>query len=367
MNGFYSSNWVTIMNLKKIDFGKTRDGEKASRFILSNSKGLEVDVSDFGALLLAIRVPDKEEQHRDVLLGYDTLEEYYDNGCGFGAYVGRSANRIGNARVVLDGVTYELEANSHGNNLHSGSDRSHYKFYHAIPGITENGSYVELSRVSPHMEQGFPGNLKQKIKYMLTEENELIIDYEMVSDKTTVMNPTNHSYFNLNGHHSGDVLSHELEVYSDAFLLTDDHLLPTGEIASVDNTPMDFRKKKQVGQDIDADYEPLKLAGGYDHNYILPNDGMVKLVSKVSSPESGIAMETYTDLCGMQVYTANFLNGRNGKDGAVYGKRAGICFETQFYPNACNEKSFPSSILPAGKVFTSRTIYKFSTEKETNR
>lgn len=347
--------------MKKTSFGITKDSEKASKYLLNNVSGMEVELSDFGAQFLAIRVPDRFGVKRDVLLGYDTLEEYYDNSCGFGAYIGRNGNRIADACVTLEGVEYQLEANNHGNNLHSGNDRSHYKFYEAVTGENKEGSYVELQRVSPHLEQGFPGNLNQKIRYTLTDENELILDYEMVSDMTTVVNPTNHSYFNLSGHDSGDVLSHELEVFSDSFLLTDEHLLPTGEIASVENTPMDFRIRKTVGQDIDEKYPPLQLAGGYDHNYNLKNDGKLELAARLYSPESGIYMETYTDLCGMQVYTGNFLNNRPGKAGAVYQRRAGICFETQFYPNSCKEPNFPSCVLKAGEVFRSRTIYRFGT------
>ncbi len=351
------------MNIEKKDFGITRNGEQASRYILTNSNGMQIEVSDFGALLLAVNVADKDGNVKDVALGYDTLEEYYDNSCGFGAYVGRNANRIKDAKVTIEGVEYQLEANNHENNLHSGNNRSHYQFYDAEAGTTEEGAFVELSRVSPHLEQGYPGNLQQKIRYTLTEQNELLIDYDMISDMTTVMNPTNHSYFNLNGHDSGDILGHVLEVYSDAFLWSDKHLVPTGEIASVEGTPMDFRTAKKVGQDIAADFEPLRLAGGYDHNYILANDRVLKPVAKAVSPESGIAMETYTDLCGLQVYTGNFLDDRKGKQGAVYQKNAGICFESQFYPNSCKEEKFPSCILEAGKRFTSRTVYKFYVEK----
>lgn len=347
--------------MKITKFGVTREGKEASRYLLENASGMEVELSDFGAQFLAIRISDKQGKKRDVLLGYDTLEEYYDNSCGFGAYIGRNGNRIANACVTLDGVEYALEANSKGNNLHSGNDRSHYKFYKADVGENKTESYVELHRISPHMEQGFPGNLEQRIRYTLTEQNELILDYEMQSDMITVVNPTNHSYFNLSGHDSGDVLSHELEVFADSFLLTDENLLPTGEIASVADTPMDFRTKKTVGRDIDKNYLPLQLAGGYDHNYNLKNDGNLKLAARLYSPESGIYMETYTDLCGMQVYSGNFLNNRPGKGGAIYGRRAGICFETQFYPNSCKEPKFPSCVLEAGKVFRSRTIYRFGT------
>ena len=350
--------------MEKLIFGQTRNGEQASKFILTNKQGMEIELSDFGALILAIRVADKNGEKVDVQLGYDTLEEDYDNDCGFGAYIGRNGNRIQGAEVTLDGVTYQLENNDNGNNLHSGFNRSHTQFYKATTGESAEGSFVELERTSPHMEQKFPGNLQQKIRYTLTEQNEIVIDYEMVSDMTTVVNPTNHSYFNLSGHNSGDVLSHEMEVYADGFLPTDEELIPTGEVASVEGTPMDFRKAKTIGQDIDAvEFLPIKLGGGYDHNYCFANDGKLKKVAKLYSPVTGIFMEVFSDLCGMQVYSGNFLDGTKGKNGAVYEKRAGICFETQFYPNACKEPKFPSSVLKAGQVFKSRTIYQFGVQK----
>lgn len=348
--------------MRKEAFGTTKNMENASKYTLRNQTGMEVELSDFGALVLAIRVPDKDGEMRDVILGYDTLEEYYDNDCGFGAYIGRNGNRIQGACVTLDGVEYKLDKNNGENNLHSGCNRSHYQFYQAITGESEEGSYVQLERVSPHLEQGLPGNLQQKIRYTLTEQNQLLIDYEMESDMTTVVNPTNHSYFNLAGHGSGDVLSHEMEIYSEGFLPTDEGLIPTGEVASVEGTPMDFRKKKTVGEDINADFEALNIAGGYDHNYVFENDGKQKLVAKLYSPESGIFMKTFTDLCGMQVYSGNFLDGVKGKEGTVYTKNTGICFETQFYPNACKEPKFPSSVLETGKVFRSRTVYEFGVE-----
>lgn len=349
------------VTIEKKPWGTTRDGHAASRYLLKNGRGMEVELSDFGAQLTAVRVPDRRGSSTDVLLGYDTLEEYYDNSCGFGAYVGRNANRIGGACVTIEGREYRLEANSHGNNLHSGSIRSHYQFYVAQCGQDADSAWVELSRVSPHLEQGFPGNLEQHIRYTLTEAGELVIDYHMVSDRATVINPTNHSYFNLSGHDSGTVLSHELTVFSDAFLLTDENLLPTGEIAKVEGTPLDFRKPRSVGSRIEEDYAPLRLAGGYDHNYILENDGKLKKAAAIVSPESGIAMTVFTDLCGMQVYSGNFLNHRKGKNGAVYEKQDGICFETQFYPNSCKQPGFPSCIFAAGEPFDSRTVYAFST------
>ncbi|MBQ8815741.1 MAG: galactose mutarotase [Lachnospiraceae bacterium] len=349
--------------MKRVDFGTTKTGEKCSKYIFANAAGLEVEFSDFGALILALRVPDRNGDSKDVILGYDTMAEYYDNDCGFGAYIGRNGNRIGGACVTLDGVEYSLETNDNGNNLHSGSNRSHYQFYQAKTGENEEGSFVEFERVSPHLEQGFPGNLKQKLRYTLTDRSELILDYEMESDMTTVVNPTNHAYFNLAGHDSGDILSHEMEIYADSFLPTDEELIPTGEIASVEGTPMDFRKAKAVGLDIDSAYLPLEIAGGYDHNYVFANDGRLKPAAKLYSAQSGIFMKVFTDLCGMQVYSGNFLDGAKGKNGAVYEKRNGICFETQFYPNACKQPGFPSSVLAAGKVFRSRTVYQFGIEK----
>ena len=345
--------------MKKICFGITKDGQQASKYVLQNAKGMEVEVSDFGALVLAIRIPDNKGNVRDVVLGFDTMEEYYDISTGFGAYIGRNANRIEGANLVIDNIEYQLDVNNGKNNLHSGLDRSHCKLYQAVYGENEVESYVELSRTSPHMEQGFPGDLEQKICYTLTDKNEFIIDYEMTSNRTTVVNPTNHSYFNLNGHNRGNILAHELEIYSKEFLLTDEQLIPTGEIASVLGTPMDFTSKKEIGRDIEAAYEPLVVAGGYDHNYIFENDGKIKHFATFSSRESGIEMKVFSDMCGMQIYTGNFLDGEKGKEGAIYERHAGICFETQFYPNACKQPKFPTSILPAGKMFRSRTIYKF--------
>ena len=348
--------------IKKTSFGITKDGKYATRYILKNNAGMEVETADFGVLVLAIRIPDKNGEIKDVVLGFDTLEEYYDTATGFGAYIGRNGNRIEGACVEIDGVEYKLDANDNGNNLHSGNERSHTKFYQTIDGKNEEGTFVVFSRLSPHMEQGFPGNLEQKIRYTLTDKNEFIIDYEMVSDQTTVVNPTNHSYFNLSGHDSGTILEQEMEIYANKFLVTDEKLIPTGEIADVSGTPMDFSQKKMIGKDIHADYKPLNIAGGYDHNYVFANDGLLKKVAKLYSPESGIGMEVYSDLCGLQVYSGNFLKGETGKGGVSYQKNAGICFETQFYPNSCKEPRFPSSILQAGKVFRSRTIYKFAVE-----
>ena len=346
--------------MRQEEFGVTPTGEKVKKFTLTNDAGMEVDLTDFGACILAVRVPGSHGNLIDVVLGYDTLEEYFQNAPGFGAYVGRNCNRIQDAWVKIAGVTYLLEANNHGHNLHSGSDRSHYKVYSTVSGKNDEGEYVELRRLSPHLEQGYPGNLKQLIRYTLSENNELIIDYEMESDKDTVINPTNHSYFNLQGHNSGSVRSHILEIYTNKFLPTDPELIPTGEVATVDGTPMDFTRPKSVGKDIEAEYTPIQIGSGYDHNYVFPNDGLLRPVARLHCLESGIVMDVSSDCCGLQVYSGNFLDGVKGKDNAVYEKYAGICFETQNYPNACKTPGFPTSIVAANKKFQSRSIYKFT-------
>lgn len=345
------------------DFGMTKENVKAKRYKLENDNGMSVEVSDFGALVLSICVPDKFGNKRDVALGFEKLDDYYNTETAFGAYVGRNANRIANAKVVIDGVEYLLDNNDNGNNLHSGNNRSHIQSYDAILVNRKESCTVKLFRESPSMEQGFPGNLLQKIQYTLTNDNQFIIDYEITSDETTVINPTNHTYFNLNGHNSGDVLRHKLQVYSDKVLEINSSMIPTGKYVDVENTPMDFRKKKEIGRDIENGYYLLKLAGGYDHNYVFPNDGKLKKLARAYSYESGIAMGIYSDLCGLQLYTGNFLDNQKGKEDAIYKKRNGVCFETQYFPNACNEPKFPSSIFKKNKQYKSRTMYEFTVEK----
>lgn len=346
--------------IEQVKFGTTKEGAEASIYILENSNGMHVQVSDFGALILTIMIPDKNGNIKDVTLGFDDLDDYYNTDTGFGAYVGRNANRIKNACVTIEGKEYRLDKNDGENNLHSGFVRSHCMMYDTVFGKNQEGNYVEFSRLSPQFEQGFPGDLEQKIRYTLTEKNELIIDYRMVSNETTVVNPTNHTYFNLNGQNNGDILQHQLEICSDSFLEIDEEFIPTGRVLSVENTPMDFRTMKIIGKQIDYSDIQISRARGYDHNYVFENNGKLKKMAKMYSEESGITMTVYSDLCGMQLYSGNFLDGVIGKDGTKYEEKAGICFETQYYPNACNEKQFPSSILKAGQQYKSRTVYEFA-------
>ena len=316
-----------------------------------------MEVSDFGATLYALIVPDKDGNPCDVVLGYDSPEGYMGpSGTGFGATIGRNGNRIGGGSFTLNGMTYQMDKNNNGNNLHSGLDYYHYRMWD-VKEVTGNG--ITFSLYSPDGDQGFPGALNVDVTYTLTDDNELQIDYYGVPEADTVINMTNHSYFNLNGHASGDILDHEVWVDADAFTATDVELIPTGEIVPVEGTPMDFRVKKSVGRDIEESYEALVFGGGYDHNWCLNNEGKYQKVIEMTSEVSGITMEVYTDLPGVQMYTGNFLEEEAGKQGIVYRKRQGICFETQYYPDAVHHENFPSPICKKGEVYKTRTTYKF--------
>lgn len=352
------------MSVKKQSFGKTKTGEEAFLYTLTNKNGMSVGLTDFGACIVTIFVPDKSGKLEDVVLGYDDVSGYEANSPGFGSFIGRHGNRIGGASFELNGKKYELEKNDGENNLHGGFTGYNKFLYETEVFEEEDTDSVEFSRLSPHMEQGFPGNLDISVTYTLTSENELVIEYLAVSDKDTIVNLTNHSYFNLAGHNSGSILDHKVMLDANKFTPTDDVLIPTGEMRNVEGTPMDFRKAKTIGQDINADYEPLKQAGGYDHNYILNNNrAEVTKVAELEDEKSGRIMEVYTDLPGMQLYTGNFLDNEKGKGGVVYKKRAGVCFETQFFPNSCNRPEFPSCVLKAGEEYDTVTVFKFSVKK----
>lgn len=350
------------MKITQKSFGKTALGEEATLYTLTNGNGMKVSLTDFGANIVNIIVPDAKGNVVDVNLGFSNLAGYEVNAPGFGSFIGRHANRIGGAKFELNGKVYELEKNDGNNNLHGGSIGYNKFMYETEVYEDEEIASVEFSRLSPHMEQGFPGNLDVTVTYSLTEANELVIEYLAVSDRDTVVNLTNHAYFNLAGHDSGSILNHKLWIKANQFTPTDKELIPTGELRAVSGTPMDFRTFKAIGQDIHADYEPLKVAGGYDHNYVLDISGTeVEKVAELVDEKSGRRMEVFTDLPGMQLYTGNFLKPQeNSKAGAVYEKWGGVCFETQFFPNSVNIPSFPSAVLKAGKEFDSVTIYKFS-------
>lgn len=350
------------MGITTKSFGKISTGEEATLYELKNKNGMTVSFTNYGANIVHIIVPDANGKLEDVNLGYDTVSGYEVNGPGFGSFIGRHANRIGGAKVTINGKVYELETNDGQNNLHGGSKSYNKYFYEAEYYEEEDTLSIEFSRVSPHLEQGFPGNLDITVTYTLTENNELVIEYFAVSDEDTIVNLTNHSYINLAGHNAGNVEDQLVMINASRFTPTDDRLIPTGELRDVAGTPMDFNKLKPIGKDLYSDYTPLVQAGGYDHNYVLDKSGDdVELCAKFVDEKSGRCMEVYTDLPGIQFYTANFLQGEKGKGGAVYEKRAGACFETQYFPNSCNISSFPSPLLRAGQEFDSVTIFKFST------
>lgn len=343
-------------------FGKTSSNEEVTLYTISNNNGMKVSFIDYGANIVGIIVPDSKGNAIDVVLGFENIEGYEENPPFFGSFIGRHANRIENARFVLNGKEYELEKNNDNNNLHSSFNGYNKKMYEVEVFEEQDAVSIEFSRLSPHMEQGFPGNLDLSVTYTLTENNELVIEYFAVSDRDTVVNLTNHSYFNLGGHNCGSILDHKLWIKANQFTPTTDDLIPTGELWDVAGTPLDFRTMKKVGQDIDEDYEPLRIAGGYDHNYVLDiSGGEIEKVAELVHEKSGRVMEVFTDMPGMQLYTGNMLSPvKNCKGGKPYQKRGGMCFETQYFPNSCNIESFPSCILKAGKEYDFATIYKFS-------
>lgn len=349
------------MSIKRQSFGKTKSGEKVTLYTLTNRKGMIVSLTNYGANIVSILVPDKKGNFTDVVLGYDNIAGYEVNGPGYGSFIGRHANRIGDASFIINGKKFEVEKNDGKNHLHGGSV-SYNKYVYEEEIFEEDDSIsVEFSRLSPDMEQGYPGNLDISVTYTLTDDNELVIEYVAVSDKDTVINLTNHSYFNLAGHNKGTILNHKVMIDADQFTPTDDALIPTGELRDVTGTPMDFRKLRTIGDDIDSDYEPLKQAGGYDHNYVLNINGdEIEKVGELVDEESGRVMEIYTDMPGMQFYTGNFITGtEKGKNGTVYKRRDGVCFETQFFPNSTNLPNFKSCVFRAGEEFDYVTVYKF--------
>lgn len=353
---------------QKVKFGELLDGRTVYQYTLSNKKGVSASFLDLGGIWTSMMAPDREGRFEDVILGYDSVEACLRNGGHLGEIVGRNANRIGGARFTLNGMAYELAANNGPNNLHSGPDFYRNRIWEA--GVTEKTGGEEgpvsitFSLDSPDGDQGYPGNARISVVYTLTEESELKIRYHLVCDQDTVANMTNHSYFNLAGHKSGGAMNQLVWIDADYFTPTDEVAIPSGELRPVAGTPMDFTIKKPIGRDIDNDCEQLRFGHGYDHNWVLNHkEGKLALSAKAWDPVSGRAMEVYTDLPGIQFYTANYLEAEiPGKEGVIYGPRQGYCFETQYFPNAVNTPGFPSPVLKEGKEYGTTTIYKFMVE-----
>ncbi|MBS1866073.1 MAG: galactose mutarotase [Acidobacteria bacterium] len=351
--------------MEKKSFGTTPDGKTADLYTLTNKNGMQVAITNYGGAIVSIIVPDKNGKLGDVVLGYDTLDGYVTDKNYFGALIGRYGNRIGNAQFKIDGITYTLAKNNGKNSLHGGIKGFNKALWDA-KDISRNGEpALELKYTSKDGEEGFPGNLSVTVVYTLTNKNELKIDYSATTDKKTVVNLTNHSYFNLSGPGSGDILKSVLRVNADKFTPVDSDLIPTGELKSVAGTPFDFREPTEIGARIDSDDEQLKLGKGYDHNFVLNKEkpAGLSLAARVEDPASGRVLEVWTTEPGVQFYTANFLDGSvHGKGGIAYGKRTAFCLETQHFPDSPNKPSFPSVLLSPGQKYHTTTVYKFATK-----
>ena len=341
------------MNEKRY-FGTSKDGFEISEYILDNGL-IEAHFLDYGCIIKNVFVAGKDGKKRDVVLGYDDIKSYEENGGYLGAFVGRVANRIKNAEFTLDGVKYRLFANDGKNCLHGGKKGFDKKFFES----KIEGDSITFTTCSFDGEEGFPGGLSIEVKYTL-RGSALDIEYKAVATADTPVSFTNHSYFNLADEDTA--LNHVLSVNSDFITPVNDTLIPTGELLSVSDTPFDFRNPQKVGLYIDYPHKQLKIAGGYDHNFVLKNYGSYEKVATLYAEDTGISMDVFTDNFGMQVYSGNFLNGAVGKSGRIYGKRAAICLETQGFPNAVNQVTFPSIIVKAGKTYSKRTTYAFSVQ-----
>ena len=353
------------VGLRKSAFGKMKDGQPVGLYTLTNTGGMEVAITNYGGIVVSIKAPDRSGKFADVVLGFDTFDAYLNNTPFFGALVGRYGNRIAKARFTLDGHEYHLAANDNGNTLHGGLKGFDKRLWNAKDVSTKEVPALELTYLSKDGEEGFPGNLSVTVTYSLTPKNELKIDYAATTDKDTVLNLTNHSYFNLAGQGEGDILSHLMMINGDRFTPVDATLIPTGELKSVAGTPLDFRKPTAIGARIDADDQQIKFGRGYDHNFVLNRKGgELILAARVTEPSSGRVLEVLTTQPGLQFYTGNFLDGTiHGKVGKVYPRRSAFCMETQRFPDSPNQPQFPTTVLKPGKHFQSTTVFRFSTVK----
>src|SRR5579864_1466117 len=349
--------------MKKQPFGKLSDGRQADLYTLTNKKGMEVAITNFGGIVISLKVPDRTGKIDDVVLGYDSLDGYLTNKAFFGATIGRYGNRIGHGTFVLDGKTYTLPKNDGDNTLHGGPEGFNKRLWTAKDVSGKRGPALELTYLSKDGEEGFPGNLSTKVVYTLTDENELHIDYSATTDQDTVVNLTNHSYFNLAGQGTGDILGHQLMIHADRFTPVDQGLIPTGELKAVKDTPFDFTKATAIGARINNDDQQLKFGKGYDHNWVL-NGGMKAtpaLAAEAYDSTTGRVLQVLTTEPGIQFYSGNFLDGSiTGKGGKVYNLRYAFCLETQHFPDSPNHPNFPSTELKPGQHYHTITIFKFS-------
>jgi aldose 1-epimerase len=367
--GLLSSSSTIIAGPKVAvsDFGKTKDGLAISRYVLANNKGMEAVVINFGAILVSLKVPDINGKSSDVVLGYDTVAGYEQDKSYFGATIGRYGNRIAGGQFTLNGTAFHVPKNHGPNSLHGGSPGFNKRVWMGADRSRAGAQVLEMSYISPDGEQGYPGSLKVNVTYTLpADKNELQIDYLATTDKDTVINLTNHSYFNLTGDPKRDILGHELMLNASEFTPVDSTLIPTGEMRSVAGTPFDFRKSTAIGARINSDDQQLKFGKGYDHNWVLEKAKTRgwQIAAEVFEATSGRVLEVLTTELGVQFYSGNFLDGTAiGKNGEAYAHRTGFCLETQHFPDSPNHKSFSSTVLAAGQTYRSSTVLRFSARK----
>jgi len=350
--------------MEKKPFGQLSDGQAIDLYTLTNAHGMQVAITNYGAAVVSIKVPGRQGKMDDVALGYDTLDGYVSDKAFLGATVGRYGNRIGHAKFTLGGTEYNLAKNNGENTLHGGKVGFNKKVWQAREVPSGGEQSLELSYVSKDGEEGYPGTLRASVTFTLpNDRNALIIDYRATTDKTTVVNLTNHTYFNLSGEGHGDILKYQLELDASHFTPVDQTLIPTGEILATKGTPLDFSKPVEIGARINDNDPQLKFGKGYDHNYVLDRNGKPGLIeaAEVFDPQSGRVLQVYTTEPGIQFYTGNFLQGEeHGKGGKVYTYRSAFCLETQHFPDSPNKPSFPSTELKPGQEYRSTTEFRFS-------
>ena len=354
----------TMSGLEKSKFQTVFNNDSINLYVLKNTSGMEVCITNFGGRIASIMVPDKTGKMIDVVLGFDSVADYINVPSDFGASIGRYANRINQGKITIDGKTIQLPQNNFGHCLHGGPKGWQYQVYKNVKQTSD--TTIEMTRFSPDGDMNFPGNVEATVTFTLTKDNAIKIDFTAVTDKKTVINMCNHSYFNLTGDPTKPITDNELYINADNFSPVDSTFMTTGEISPVKSTPMDFTTPKLIGKEINNyDYIQLKNGNGYDHNWVLNTKGDVtKLAAKVVSPTSGVTLEVYTNEPGIQVYTGNFLDGKvKGKKGIVYNQRAAVCLETQHYPDSPNKPQWPSVILEPGQTYHSTCIYKFGIQK----
>ena len=356
------SKKMQVLKIDKIQFGETMDGTGVDLFILSNNNGMEVRIITYGGIITSWTAPDKNGDYKDIVLGYNTLAEYEAETPYFGALIGRYGNRIAKGKFSLDDQEYTLAVNNGVNHLHGGLKGFDKVVWDAKTIVSDSTVSLELSYLSKDMEEGYPGNLETKVTYTLNNKDELSVNYEATTDKPTIVNLTQHSYFNLTADFNQDILGHELVINADSFLPIDNTLIPTGEFRDVTGTPFDFKTSKAIGIHIDNENIQLKNGLGYDHCWVLNDQNTgVRFVASAYEPVSGRLLEVFSDEPGIQFYSGNFLDGTlPGKNNGVYQHRTGFCLETQHYPDSPNQKNFPSARLNPGEKYNSKTVFRLS-------